>query len=154
MGAVTWRWLWLVPAAFLAGYLWPRSPRIVERVKIQERETVKWRTQLSVRTRPGSTAFIAPDGTITLTGPIELTQSATGERERERTEERRQSPAVPYRVFVAASAIVPRETWQFSAGTRIGHLLFLDVGVFGTVETHGLSGLSLGRFGGGFIISF
>mgnify|MGYP001610921689 FL=1 len=151
------RWLpWL--AVFLVGlalgYLIPHKPQVIERLKIQEREVVKWRTQLSVRTLPGATVFVSPEGSITLTGPIELTQSATGERERERTEERRQSPAVPYRVFVAASAIVPRETWQFSAGTRIGHLLFLDVGVFGTVETHGLSGLSLGRFGGGFIISF
>ena len=151
------RWLpWL--AVFLVGlalgYLIPHKPQVIERLKIQEREVVKWRTQLSVRTRPGSTAFIAPDGTITLTGPIELTQSSTGERERERTEERRQSPAVPYRVFVAASAIVPRETWQISAGARIGHLLFLDVGVFGTIEAHGLSGLSPARFGGGFIISF
>ena len=125
-------------------------PRVETRTVTHE--VVKWKTVERITAGPGAVTTLHPDGTTTIAGPIEFTRSAEGGVTRDTdTSVRAHRPA--WRVMVSTGAFLPRATWQVMAAARVGHVLFLDVGVYAGVEGH-LTGVMPSRFGGGVVLTF
>ena len=58
-------------------------PPVKTENKIETREVVKWKIHETIRTLPGAVVSLGPDWTATIEGPVEITRSSEGDRQRE-----------------------------------------------------------------------
>ena len=124
---MTW-WKWLLAGAAGGGllvYLLTPAPPVKEVIKVHE--VVKWRTVERIKTLPGATVYLEPDGSARIEGGVEWTRSSEGSVTRD-TEHLRESDRPSWRVAVSAGAFLPRPAFQLGMDYRIGSL-FNKIGI-------------------------
>lgn len=127
---------------------------VKEVVKWKERTVTDWKTrteyQLKYAGLPGSTVVIQPDGTVIIYGPANLTVTAstTGQGTTTHTGEGEShtatKPAVAWSMLASLGGVVkpawpPSVTWTAQLGTRVGKVLWFDIGA--AIQVQGQPGL-------------
>src|SRR5678815_2433845 len=121
--AMTWKW-WagggVLLLAFLLGRYSVKAPMEVKTV-----EVVKWKTVEKIKTLPGSTTTLRPDGSTVISGPVEIGRQTEGDRSLSSVSK----PLPPsWHALVSASLLYPRPSWGCSLTFRIGEMLTLPIG--------------------------
>ena len=78
--AVTIPWRWIV-GALVAGVLigWAiRTPTVRVEERIVTKTVTQWRTIEKIKTLPGATVYLTPDGGTMITGPVEIGRASEG----------------------------------------------------------------------------
>ena len=131
--------------AFLLGRYSMKAP-----VEVKTVEVVKWKTVEKIKTLPGSTTTLRPDGSTVISGPVEIGRQTQGEKQAQ-TETKPLPPA--WHAVVAGTLHYPNPAWGVSLTFRIGEVLTLPVGAVLSVESR-LTSYVPDRFGVGLAFSF
>ena len=130
------RWwvAWIIILALVLLLTMRSQPTKIE-TRVVTHEVIKWRTHETLRTLPGAVITLAPDGTKTISGPVEISSTSEGDASKTSDTHTVQSTRVrAYHVLCGAGALLPRAEWTAFAGANIGHLFFLDIGGFIQVQ--------------------
>ena len=143
------RWLWIGLTVILS-LLVAQKPRVVIQDRIVKQEVIKWKVKASVT---GGSTFVDSSGNITNVGGTVVVGSE-GSSTTATTTTHSEKPAEKWKVMGGLSAIYPDPVWQVSVSYHIGHILFLDYGLGGIIQTTSLTDFAPDKFGAGVVVSF